>query len=50
MRLPFDRSDILKYEKQYFETEERRKHKQPTDKCIEKIQDVVKKKAVSDKI
>ena len=44
MRLPFDRSDILKYEKQYFETEERRKHKQPTDKCIEKIQDAVKKR------
>ena len=45
MRLPLDRSDILKYEKQYFETEKRKKHKHHyTDKCIEKIQDGVKKR------
>ena len=44
MRIPFDRSGILEYEKRYFETEESRKDKQPTDESIEKIQDAVKKR------
>ena len=44
MRLPLDRSGILEYEKKYFETEESRKDKQPTDESIEKIQDAVKKR------
>ena len=44
MRIPFDRSGILEYEKKYFETEECRKDKQPTDESIEKIQYEVKKR------
>ena len=43
MRLPLDRSGIFEYEKKYFETEECRKDKQPTDESIEKIQGEVKK-------
>ena len=45
MKLPLDRSGILEYEKKYFETEKRKKHKHHyADECIEKIQDAVKKR------